>query len=390
MSGACFVVQCTHSDLLDSDYRPGRSDALAPDDPAAYAVGALLEGDLRPIVLAAPDLPANREALPALAAAWGVDLELGDEFNVIRRLLAAAARHEADVIARLVMPSFYADPEVIRAQLAQLRETGADYCVLPRDVNVNFGADVVTVAALRRFDELVEDSDEDERRLARYRPWPFLERLSGDFAVTVCETAPRADAERIRAIRSHPNWPERAGPGVEGGEYRALARDYLHGDEEVLDAGCGHGEISSILSEFAGRVTGVDYDPDIVEVARQRFPEIRFEPADLQTWTRPEAFDVIFHCHTLEHTADPVRVLSNLRASLRNGGRLIVEVPLELRPGVVNPHHEREYDVDELRREIAAAGLRIEEERGVFRGVYGQGPEAREAYLAVCVAGERS
>jgi 2-polyprenyl-3-methyl-5-hydroxy-6-metoxy-1,4-benzoquinol methylase len=385
---AVFCVQATHTDLLSSAYRPGRNATLAWNDPGGYAVGPLLASALRPIVIVAPDLPANRDALPEIARAWEVELVLGDEFNVVRRLLNAASRYEATEVARVVMPSFYLEPTLIGAQLSLLLEARADYCTVPRDFNVGFGADVVTVAALRRFERLVKGWTDDERGFALYRPWPFLERMTDQFDVAVCDDLPDVSAERIAWIRAHPNWPERAGPGVEGGEYRALARDYLRGTDSVLDAGCGHGEITHILSGFAAEVTGVDSDAGMVEIARKRFPACRFETADLHRWTRPGAYDVIFHCHTLEHCADPIAVLRNLGASLRARGRLVVEVPLELRPGLVNPHHEREYRIPELLEQVAAADLEVREQRGVLRGVYGHGTEAREAYLVVCQRAE--
>lgn len=334
--------------------------------------------------MVAPDLEENHRRLPALAEAWGVELVLGDEFNVVRRLLATAEAHQADRLARVVMPSFYVDPALVAQQLGLLAQTQADYCLLPRDFSVNFGADVVAVNALRRFDALVATWDDTCRDFARYRPWPFLERMGGNFSLVECADVPSVTSERIDWIRAHPNWPERAGPGVEGGEHRALACDYLTGAEVVLDAGCGHGEISNILSGYAAHVSGVDYDADMVEIARSRFPHCDFEAADLQRWSRPKTYDVIFHCHTLEHCPDPVAVLTNLGASLRDDGRLIVEVPLEIRPGVINPHHEREYTVDRLRAEVASAGLQIDHERGVTRGVYGAPADAREAYLVVC------
>jgi SAM-dependent methyltransferase len=390
MTDVCFCVQCTHSDLLDSAFRPEGAGDFSADDPALYAVGPLQAAGLGPIVLTAPDLAENRQALPALAEQWGVDLVLADEFNVVRRLLTAAERHGASVVARVVMASSYVEPDLVGAQVRLLQDRGADYCALPRDVNVNFGADVVTVAALERFDKLVDDWDETRRSLARYRPWPFLEQMADEFDVVFCDQSPAAGAERVNAIREHPNWPERAGPGIEGGEYRALAGDYLTGTETILDAGCGHGEITNILSEFAGSAVGVDYDFDMVAIARERFPSCEFERADLQQWSRPDAFDVIFHCHTLEHCPDPVAVLSNLRGSLKPGGRLIVEVPLELRPGVINPHHHREYSVAELLSQLHEAGLEVQEERGVSRGIYGRGDQAREAYLTVCTATQRS
>jgi len=384
---ACVLVQCTHTDLLDSAFRPGRATATDPHDPDLYAAGPLRAADLGPVVLTAPDTAPNRDLIPALAERWGVRAHLGDEHDVVARLIAAARGVGAERLARVVLPSFYVDPALVARQLAQLAAVGADYCALPRDFNVNFGADVCTVAALEDAGALAERVAPPLRGLLRYRPWPFLEQAGDGVRVTVCTELPERSEAELAAIRRHPTWPERAGPGIQGGEYEALAAELLSPSDRVLDAGCGHGEISAILARHCRRVVGVDYDPAMIALARGRVPGVEFHAADLQTWTTAERFDVIVHAHTLEHLPDPLGALANLRGLLAPGGRLAVEVPLLVRPGIVNPHHEREYTVELLRTQLDAGGFEIVEERGVARGVYGRPEQAREAYLAIAVAG---
>jgi 2-polyprenyl-3-methyl-5-hydroxy-6-metoxy-1,4-benzoquinol methylase len=373
---ACAVVQCTHSDLLGSRFRPGAADTDDAADPRLYAAGPLAAARFD-VVLAAPDVPENRELIPRLADAWGVRAHLGPEHDVLARVVGAARAAGADTVARVVLPAFYVDPPLVHRQLATLGAAAADYCTLPRDFNLSFGADVCTVAALERLHGRAG-------ALARYRPWPFLEH--DGFRVTVCDDVPDVPAERLDEIRRHPTWPERAGPGIQGGEYEALAAELLRPGDTVLDAGCGHGEIAARLRWHCARVVGVDHDAAAVELARERFPDVEFHHGDAGGWTTGERFDVIVHLHTLEHLPDAVAALRHLRALLKPTGRLAVEVPLLLRPGIVNPHHEREYTVERLRDELAAAGLAIVAERGVGRGIYGPPDSAREAYMAITEA----
>lgn len=364
---ACAIVQCTHSDLPAAD----------ASDPGLYAAGPLIADGRLPVVLAAPDVPENRPLIPRLAAAWGAGAHLGPEHDVLARVLAAARAAGADTLARVVLPAFYVDPDLVHRQLGLLAAERADYCTLPRDFNASFGADVCTVDALERLHA-------DAEGIARYRPWPFLE--SDGFRVAVCEEVPAVAPAALAAIRRHPTWPERAGPGVHGGEYEALAAELLEPSHTVLDAGCGHGEIAAVLRRHCARVVAVDHDAGALAVARTRFPDVEFHVSDVGEWSTAERFDVIVHLHTLEHLPEPVATLRHLRGLLAAGGRLVVEVPLLLRPGIVNPHHEREYTVGQLRDELAAADLAIVGERGVARGIYGAPETAREAYLAIAEA----
>ena len=45
----------------------------------------------------------------------------------------------------------------------------------------------------------------------------------------------------------------------------------------VLDVGCGPGQVSAFLAERGVQVSGIDLSPRMVALARQRFPELRFE-----------------------------------------------------------------------------------------------------------------
>jgi SAM-dependent methyltransferase len=59
----------------------------------------------------------------------------------------------------------------------------------------------------------------------------------------------------------------------------------LCGSEEpsVLDAGCGRGDFLQYLRErdFSGRYSGVDLVPELIEVARTRYPDVTLIAADI-------------------------------------------------------------------------------------------------------------
>ncbi|RSS70750.1 class I SAM-dependent methyltransferase [Streptomyces sp. WAC06614] len=63
----------------------------------------------------------------------------------------------------------------------------------------------------------------------------------------------------------------------------------------VLDIGSGTGRpVAARLAAAGCAVTGIDVSPTMVELARQRVPDARFELADVRTYTPPDGgFDAV-------------------------------------------------------------------------------------------------
>lgn len=122
-----------------------------------------------------------------------------------------------------------------------------------------------------------------------------------------------------------------------GDQAQTLA-DLLHGDERypagahVLEAGCGTGAQTVILARNnpAVRFVSVDISPDSLERARTAVTQasltnVRFEQADVFRLSFPNAmFDAVFVCFVLEHLAEPVKALEELKRVLRPGGAITV------------------------------------------------------------------
>jgi SAM-dependent methyltransferase len=81
-------------------------------------------------------------------------------------------------------------------------------------------------------------------------------------------------------------------------------------------------------------------------------------------------FDTVLCLHVLEHVADPVAALRNARTALAPGGRVVLYVPQG--PGLASKldqglGYRRRYDRAELERQLAEAGLSLQEARGFNR-----------------------
>ncbi|PHH89131.1 hypothetical protein CDD83_6602 [Cordyceps sp. RAO-2017] len=97
---------------------------------------------------------------------------------------------------------------------------------------------------------------------------------------------------------------------------------------EILDVGCGPGSITVDLARLVpdGHVTGIEYVPDPLDSARARarsegVGNVSFSVGDAHALPFPDSsFDVV-HCHqVLQHVADPVQVLREMRRVARPGG----------------------------------------------------------------------
>jgi trans-aconitate 2-methyltransferase len=107
-----------------------------------------------------------------------------------------------------------------------------------------------------------------------------------------------------------------------------LDRLVLRGDETVLDAGCGTGNVTRILHERLpqGHVIAVDAAPSMVEQARELLPaDVDVRQGDLLELQLDEPVDAILSTATFHWVPDHDRLFANLHAALKPGGRLVAQ-----------------------------------------------------------------
>jgi len=96
----------------------------------------------------------------------------------------------------------------------------------------------------------------------------------------------------------------------------------------VLDIGCGPGTITADLAERVapGPVLAVDQSGEVLDVARaevqrHNLSNVTFTTADVHNLEFPDdAFDVVHAHQVLQHVADPVQALREMRRVCRPGG----------------------------------------------------------------------
>lgn len=126
--------------------------------------------------------------------------------------------------------------------------------------------------------------------------------------------------------------------------------------KRVLDAGCGVGYGVARLARCAGRVVGLEIDPEAVAAARERYrsPAAGFVCADCRRLPFPDAsFDLVTAFEVIEHLKDWERLLAESRRVLTPSGRLVVSTPNRLyyaeQRETPNPFHVHEFDHEEFR-----------------------------------------
>jgi SAM-dependent methyltransferase len=161
------------------------------------------------------------------------------------------------------------------------------------------------------------------------------------------------EAELVRLEAQAANvWPK---------ESEVLRRQGLPPDARVLEVGCGPGFVTERLLALVpdGSVTGIDNDPAMIELGRQRLGER--ENVDLReasvaaTGLPDDSFDAATARLVFQHLPDPMPALAELRRVLRSGGRLFV-TDIDSRWGLLLDPEPPHYD--EIN--AAIAGIRVE------------------------------
>jgi SAM-dependent methyltransferase len=99
--------------------------------------------------------------------------------------------------------------------------------------------------------------------------------------------------------------------------------------ESVLDVACGTGEHVRLLAQQGFRVDGLDLDPALLAIARQKHPGGRFFEADMSHFDVPHRYDAILclfssigYLRTLDRVTEALR---RFRRHLAPGGLVLVE-----------------------------------------------------------------
>ncbi len=139
----------------------------------------------------------------------------------------------------------------------------------------------------------------------------------------------------------------------------AWATELVKG-QRVLDAACGEGYGSHLLSRVAKHVDGVDIASEAIKHARQQYQRdhLQFHQASaLDLPFEDGQYDCVVSFETLEHLAEHDQLIGEFRRVLAPDGLLIISTPDKKTysddTGFNNEHHVRELYQDEFKQLLA-------------------------------------
>jgi len=108
---------------------------------------------------------------------------------------------------------------------------------------------------------------------------------------------------------------------------------------DVLDVACGTGVLfPDYLARKVSSLTAVDISPEMVKVAREKFPQVQVLCGDVETLQLDRKFDCIVVYNAFPHFPDPQNLIRTLSGLLKPGGTLTVAHGMSR--AKIDRHHE--------------------------------------------------
>ena len=94
---------------------------------------------------------------------------------------------------------------------------------------------------------------------------------------------------------------------------------------DVLDVACGTGVLfSDYLKRGVASLTAIDLSPEMIRIARQKYPQVRVLCGDAEQTAFDRCFDAVVIYNAFPHFPAPARLIEHLAQWVKAGGRLTV------------------------------------------------------------------
>lgn len=96
--------------------------------------------------------------------------------------------------------------------------------------------------------------------------------------------------------------------------------------ENIIDLGCGTGDLTSNIAQSGANVVGLDASLDMLEEASRKYPQLTFQQADARNFNFSPLQDAVFSNAALHWIKTPEPVISSVYQNLKPGGRFVAEL----------------------------------------------------------------
>jgi demethylmenaquinone methyltransferase/2-methoxy-6-polyprenyl-1,4-benzoquinol methylase len=106
---------------------------------------------------------------------------------------------------------------------------------------------------------------------------------------------------------------------------KAVQRSGVQPGDEVLDCATGTGALALVFRDAGAKVIGTDFTLEMIDLARAKARDIRFEVADVMALPFDNArFDIASIGFGIRNVADPAKGVAEMARVVRSGGRVVV------------------------------------------------------------------
>jgi SAM-dependent methyltransferase len=120
--------------------------------------------------------------------------------------------------------------------------------------------------------------------------------------------------------------------------------------KRFLDLGCNAGYFCGLAEEAGAKALGIDSSPNVIRLARERYPNIEFRDTGWDKFPDGE-FDVVISLSAIHYAKDPLQLVSNIANHLAPDGLFILE------GGIVDENNQ--YETDTLIPVFRTVGDRV-------------------------------
>ena len=124
-----------------------------------------------------------------------------------------------------------------------------------------------------------------------------------------------------------PYWAQHFEPWFSPMYQTVLKQLELSDKNRLLDAGCGSGLFIHLAARTGAEIIGVDAAQGLLELARQRNPQISFLQEDLETLPfKDKTFDIVTGFNSFQYAGSFENALQEAKRVLKPGGRMVMGI----------------------------------------------------------------